>query len=70
MGKQQPKQVKSLQDRLLSRKWILAVGAVIYFALYKQFDSIAQVVIAYLAIQAGVDAFTTYQEAKQPEETE
>lgn len=50
---------------------MLAVGAVVYFALYRQFDQIAQVVIAYLAIQASVDAFSTYQASKQsPEETE
>lgn len=54
----------SLGDRLLSRKFWLAVIAVGYFVAVGAVDQVAQVVIAYLAVQAGVDAFGTYQEAR------
>lgn len=59
----------TLGDRLLSRKFWLAVSAVVFFALNRQFDQIAQVVIAYLAVQAGVDAFGSYQEARAAGQT-
>lgn len=54
----------SLGDRLLSRKFWLAVSACIYFGAVAAHEQIAQVVIAYLAVQAGVDAFGQYQEAR------
>lgn len=54
----------TLGERLLSRKFWLAVGAVVFFAFNRAFDQIATVVVAYLAVQAGVDAFGTYYEAR------
>lgn len=48
----------------------MALVATIYFGIYHQFDQIAQVVIAYLAIQASVDAFSTYQASKETQELE
>lgn len=62
----------SLGDRLLSRKFWLAVTAVLYFGAVGAVEQIAQVVIAYLAVQAGVDAFSSYQEqrvAPAPQDT-
>lgn len=51
-------------ERLLSRKFWLALGACVYFGFNHAFGEIAQVVIAYLAVQAAVDGFVGYQEAK------
>lgn len=53
-------------DKLLSRKFWLALSACIYFGFMGALDNIAQVVIAYLAVQAGVDAFQSYTESRLP----
>lgn len=53
-----------LAEKVQSRKFLLAVSACVFFAFSGAFDQIAQVVIAYLAVQAAVDGFVGYQEAK------
>lgn len=58
----------NLQERLLSRKFWLALVTCIYFALYRQFDSIAQVTIAYLAVNAAVEGFNSYLDSKAQED--
>lgn len=57
-----------IQERLLSRKFWLALAACVYFGLYRQFDSIAQVTIAYLAVNAAVEGFNSYLSSKEPSE--
>lgn len=47
-------------DKLLSRKFWLALSAAVFFAAMRQYAQCAQVVIAYIAVQAGVDAFADY----------
>lgn len=54
-------------EKLLSRKFWLALLACIYFAFVGAHAQIAQVVIAYLAVQAGVDAFASYAESRTEE---
>lgn len=51
-------------NKLLSRKFWLALLACLYFGWVGAIDQIAQVVIAYLAVQAGAEAFATYTESK------
>lgn len=63
----------NLGDRLLSRKWWLAVAACCFFASQGPvaFDNIAQIVIAYLAVNAATEAFGTYTASRttEPEPT-
>lgn len=51
-------------ERLASRKWLLAATSVVFFAFVGSYEQMAQVVIAYLAVQAGVDAFADYTAAR------
>lgn len=51
-------------ERLLSRKFWLAAGACLYFGWVGANAQLAQVVIAYLAVQAGVDAYAAYTESR------
>ena len=52
----------TLGDRLLSRKFWMALGAVVALFTVRAYGEVAQIVIAYLAVQAGVDALATYQQ--------
>lgn len=49
-------------DRLTSRKWILALGACVFFALQGSvaYDNMTQIVIAFLAVQAVSDLAQQY----------
>lgn len=49
-----------LAEKVQSRKFLLALSACVFFAFSGAFDQIAQVVIAYLAVQAASDAVETY----------
>lgn len=51
-------------ERLSSRKWILALTSCIFFAFVRAYDNMAQVVVAYLAVEAGVDALGQYYQAR------
>lgn len=51
-------------EKLMSRKFWLALLSCLYFAYVGAHAQIAQVVIAYLAVQAGVDAFASYAESR------
>lgn len=50
--------------KLLSRKFWLALGACIYFGYVGAHAQLAQIVIAYLAVQAGAEAFASYTESR------
>lgn len=50
----------SLTERIQSRKFLLAISACCYFAWFKQYASIAQVVVAYIALQAAQDALSDW----------
>lgn len=51
-------------ERLSSRKWLLAAASCLFFASVHAYDNLAQVVIAYLAVEAGVDALGSYYQAR------
>lgn len=52
-------------ERLSSRKWLLALGSCVFFAFVHAYDNLAQVVVAYLAVEAGVDALSQFYQARQ-----
>lgn len=54
----------SVGDKLLSRKFWLALSAVVALFIVAAYGEVAQIVIAYLAVQAGVDAFSSYTQAR------
>lgn len=51
-------------ERLSSRKWLLALASCVFFAVVRAYDNMAQVVVAYLAVEAGVDALGQYYQAR------
>lgn len=51
----------SLTERIQSRKFLLALSACVYFGFMGALDNIAQVVVAYLAVQAAQDAISNWQ---------
>lgn len=53
--------------KLLSRKFWLALGACLYFGHVGAHAQLAQIVIAYLAVQAGAEAFASYTDSKSDE---
>jgi hypothetical protein len=53
-----------LSEKLMSRKFWLALLACLYFGFVGAHAQLAQVVIAYLAVQAGADAFVAYTESR------
>lgn len=53
-----------LTERIQSRKFLLALGACVYFGLMGAMDNLAQIVVAYLAVQAAQDAISDWQASK------
>lgn len=54
--------MNKLSEKLISRKFWLTVGACAVMYSVKAYDSFASIVIAFLAVQAGLDAFQSYTE--------
>lgn len=55
-------------EKLLSRKlWLAALAALALFAA-GAYSEVATVVVAYLAVQAGVDGFASYTSSKSESE--
>lgn len=57
-----------MSEKLLSRKFWLALAACVFFAFNGAMEQIATCVVAYLAIQGGVDAFASYTSSKSESE--
>lgn len=58
--------MKEFLERLSSRKWLLTLAICAYFISQGEpaFSSLTQVVIAFLAIEGGADAFARVSEAR------
>lgn len=51
---------KKFTEKLTSRKWLLTVAVAAILAFNGAWSELVQVTIGFLAVQGGIDAYTSY----------